>query len=201
MGRKDRAINAVRDASGRDPIGLPQPVAPVVADAEHACGRRHAAILARRDLRVGELVEVVDGTDEARDQPRLDKVGERVGADPVMGVIDVEPAVIGDREPLPIFGDALLDEVGRRPALDPAGGNRDGPASRRAKEPLPVGVRRVDDRLVAERREGFGKRQAMAHAAAGVRRIGEQRDAEAGHRADVPFSRSRKKGAEWDGEG
>ena len=157
-GREGRGVDAVRDAPGRDAEEPPHVLAAPLADAEHGLGRRHAPLLARLDLRVGEVVEVVDGADETGDQPGRREVGERIAADAVMGVVEVETPVIGNREPLPVFGDALLDHVGDGPALDPQGRHRDGAAACRSIEPPAGSVGRMHDSLVAERGERLGER-------------------------------------------
>ena len=97
------------------------------------------------------MVEVVHGADEGRDQPRPVEVREGAAAEPVMGVVQVEAAVLGQAEPVPIISDALLHHVVGRAALDAAGRDRDRAAGGGAEEAAPRRIGRVDDRLVAER--------------------------------------------------
>src|SRR5699024_25906 len=80
-GRDDGGVNAVR---------LHQLPLPQFADAQAAAGRHDRAVLAGDEVGVVEVVEVVDGTEERGDRPARNQDGQGVGADAVLGVVDVE---------------------------------------------------------------------------------------------------------------
>ena len=86
---------------------------------------------------------------EGGDQPLLLQRRKRVAADPVMGVIEIEVAVLGPSKPADVIVDALFDHVSgvTRRGLD---GKRDGGATGLAEEAAPRGIRRVQHSLDAE---------------------------------------------------
>ena len=63
------------------------------------------------EARVGKIVDVMHRANEGGDQALFLQRRKRVGADPVMGVIEIEAAVLGDPKPAEVIVDALLDHV------------------------------------------------------------------------------------------
>ncbi len=137
-------------------------------------------------LRVGEGIQVVDRPNETRNQTPMLQVGERVAADAVMGVEDIE--VAGRRRPEmnEVVVDAGPHELDRVTG-NGAGGDGHRGACGGPEETTAGRVRRVDHRLVPEPAQGFSEGETMGDAAAWVGRMGQEGDAQTGH-AEAPAS-------------
>lgn len=114
---------------------------------------------------------MVDGTDKVRDKSLLFEDGEGVGAEAVLGVVDVVVVGVvleeGDE-----FGDALLDEL-IDVFIAGGGGDRAGVEGGGSVEALVVFIEGKDTGVVAEIGEGLGEFQGVDDATAGLSRIGE----------------------------
>ena len=145
------------------------------------------------ETRVGEIVDVMHRANEGGDQALLLKGRKRVGADPVMGVIEIEGAVLGAPKPADVIVDALVDHVGGV-TLRGFDRERNGGTTGLAKEAAPRGVRRVQHSLDAEVFEGLAEVHRMDDAAArkgGVRQHGDAKRAAHAARAPAPNPISR----------
>ena len=145
------------------------------------------------ETRVGKIVDVMHRANEGGDQALLLKGRKRVGADPVMGVIEIEGAVLGAPKPADVIVDALVDHVGGV-TLRGFDRERNGGTTGLAKEAAPRGVRRVQHSLDAEVFEGLAEVHRMDDAAArkgGVRQHGDAKRAAHAARAPAPNPISR----------
>src|SRR5580698_9613808 len=102
---------------------------------------------------------------EGGDQALFLKGRKRVGADPVMSMIEIEAAVLGPPKPADVIVDALFDHVsgvtGR--GFD---WERSGVATGLAKEAAPGGVGRMQHGLETKRVERLAEAHCMHNAAA-----------------------------------
>ncbi len=178
-----RAVDAVGDALRGEAVVGVQPVAPHPADAQQPVGGADRALLPALHQRVVEAVDVVHGAQVAGHDAALLQVGQRVGADAVVGVehvvAGVAPAAgeVGEER-----GHAGAHHL-RQVAVDARPRRRHrhqfDAAARVAKHRLARRGRRHHRHLVA----GAGQRAAefehVHHAAARVHRMGQQGDAQA----------------------
>ena len=180
-------IDTVADIVGAEPVIAPQGVLPEAADAQKRRRLEDRAVVPIGELRLGELVEMVDGADEGRDQATPHQGGERVAADRVLGVEDVEVARGGRREMALVVGDARTHQFDRR-AGDGPRRHWSGPTTGGAEKAPTAGIGRVDDRLVAEIGQRLSERERVHDAPARVGGMRQDRDAQTAlpHRATPP---------------
>src|SRR3984957_16773272 len=130
-------------AEARDE-GLP----PEVAHDYQGIRRDNRPRLPRDKTRVRKIVEVMHRANEGGDQALFLQGRKRVAADPVMGVIEIEVAVLRPPKPAEVVVDALFDHVSglTRRMLDR---ERNGVATGLAEEAAPGRIRRMQHGLDA----------------------------------------------------
>ena len=116
---------------------------------------------------------------EGGDQAFFLQRRKRVAADPVMGVVEIEAAVLWPPKPADVIIDTRFDHVSgvARRGLD---WERDCAATGLAKEAAPRGIRRVQHSLDAEVFERLAEAHRMHNAAArkgGMRQNGDAKGA------------------------
>ncbi len=172
--RETLKTDAVRNDVGVDVVGAAEILLPGFADAEELRRRQNAAILPGGYLRVGESIDMVDGADEIFDNARGGAVGQGVGIDAVLGVVNVEMGAVGadmGRDFCDSLGHHGVEIFGRRGARDGdvAGGGL-------AEKPGARGVGGVDGDIVAGEGQRMPKFQRVDHTAARVGGMGVERD-------------------------
>ena len=173
---KADAVDAVAADRRVDAEVVAKAVAPKTAH-RHPCIRvPDGAGLQAGDAGIREGVEVMDRPHMTGDEPSGLQRRQRIAGDAVMRMVDVEAAIAAFGEMLDIVGDALLDHrmhVGRRRR------DREWPrlAAGGAKKAMALGVRGVQDDVMSEARQRFGKRKRVHNAAARIGGVSEHRDA------------------------
>jgi hypothetical protein len=132
-----------------------------------------AASLPCRQLWIIEIVEVVDGTHEARYAAASHKFRQCTSADAVLGVVNVKLRRVGAFEPGDIFRDALPHQR-RQATVTLRGGHAGTSAARRPKQPTLPRIGRQYGRFVTQRMQCVAHLQRMNDAAARIGRVGQQ---------------------------
>ena len=145
-------VHAVAADIGFTAEALDEVLAPERADDHQGVCREDRSRLPRDETWVGEIVDVMHRADEGGDQALLLQRRKRIGADPIMGVVEIEAAVLRPPKPADVVVDALFDHVGGlgRRGID---WERNGGATGIAEEAAAGGIGRVQHGLHAERVE------------------------------------------------
>ncbi len=141
-------VHAVAADDGLTAEALDEILAPERAHNHQGVRSEDRSPLPLDETRIGEIVDVMHRAHEGWDQALLLQRRKRVGADPIVGVIEIEAAILGPPKPADVIVDALFDHVGglHRRRIDWEG---NGCATRSAEETAPASVRRVQHSLDA----------------------------------------------------
>jgi hypothetical protein len=132
--------------------------------------------LQRGEPQIGKIVDVMHGAGKPGDEAALLESCECICRNAVLGMPDVEAAVLCTLEVAQIVGNARLHHSGdAAPDRRRRDAHRSG--ERVAKEAAAAGVGGMNRCVVAEAAQRIAKFESMHHAAARIGRMGENRDA------------------------
>ena len=163
---------------GLDAIVFFKCLLPYITNTETAIGLVDGFLLAVLQVGALKVFNVVNGADKVGDVALLFEDGQGVGAEAVLGVIDVVAFWVGLEKGDELF-DALLDDL-VDVFVAGSGGDGAGLEWGGAVEALVVFVEGENAGVVAEFGEGLGELQSVDDAATGFGGVGEEGDAE-GH--------------------